>query len=206
MIRTNWTSSSEFFTRFSRWFRFSEDYCRCISIDFSWSSRLWDCLSWFYETSRRWQRWLKSRRLRLNRLTRIARRSRSRLNVKDSWKSADLSFLFVIFDSRKNLSIVLFRIKKSFLCLLRTWWDDDIEIDIDDDWNDWNDWNDCLSEFDEDSRVFKSKRSVSLEKSKMNFRKNWLEMTDVKIVSEEQYSKSRSKFFWYATIKSWWVW
>jgi hypothetical protein len=145
----------------------------------------------------------ETKRQRLNRLTRIARRSRSRRNVKDLWESADFSFLFVIFDTRKNLSIALFRIKRSFWCLLRTWWNDDIEIDIDDDWNDWSDY---LSELDEDSRASKSKRSVSLEESRVNSRENWFEMTDVKAVSEEQYSESRSKFFWYATIKSLWVW
>jgi hypothetical protein len=69
-----------------------------------------------------------------------------------------------MFDTRKNLLIALFRIKKSFWYLLQTWWNDDE--------------NDCLSEIDDDSWVSKSKRSVSLEKSKMNFRKNWFKMID----------------------------
>jgi hypothetical protein len=69
-----------------------------------------------------------------------------------------------MFDTRKNLSIALFRIKKSFWYLLRTWWNDDE--------------NDGLNEIDDDSRAFKSKKSVSLEKSKVNFRKNWFKMIE----------------------------
>jgi hypothetical protein len=43
---------------------------------------------------------------------------RFRRNVKNSWESADFSFRFVMFDTRKNLSIALSRIKKSFWCFL----------------------------------------------------------------------------------------
>jgi hypothetical protein len=125
-------------------------------------------------------------------LTRVVRRSWSPRNVKNSWKSADFSFFFVIFDIRKKLSIALSRIKKSFWCFLRTWWNDDIEINID---NDWNDWNDCLNEFDENSRVFKSKRSVSFEESRMNFRKNWFKVIDVETVFKEQYFWITIKIF-----------
>ncbi len=77
-----------------------------------------------------------------------------------------------MFDIWKNLSIALFRIKKSFWYFFGTWWDDDDE-------------NDCLSEIDDDSRAFKSKRSVSLKKSRMNFRKNWLEMIDENNLKEK---------------------
>ncbi len=72
-----------------------------------------------------------------------------------------------MFDIRKNLSIALFRIEKSFWYLLRTWRNDD---DDDED--------DCLSEIDESSRASRSKRSVSLENSRIDFRKNWFEITD----------------------------
>jgi hypothetical protein len=46
------------------------------------------------------------------------RTRRFRRNVKNSWKSIDFSFRFVMFNIRKNLSITLFRIKKSFWCFL----------------------------------------------------------------------------------------
>ncbi len=72
-----------------------------------------------------------------------------------------------MFNIRKNFSIALSRIKKSFWYLLRTWWND----------ND-DDENDYLSEIDESSWAFKSKRSVSFEESKMNFRENWFAMID----------------------------
>jgi hypothetical protein len=77
-----------------------------------------------------------------------------------------------MFDIRKNLSIALFRIKKSFWCFFRTWWNVDDE-------------NDCLNEIDDDSRAFKSKRFVSFEKSKMNFWKNWFEMIDENNLKEK---------------------
>jgi hypothetical protein len=102
----------------------------------------------------------------------LTRHFRFRRNVKDSWKLADFSFLSVMFDTRKNLSTALFRIKRSFWYLLRTWWNDDDE-------------NDCLSEIDDDLRASKSKRSVSLERSKVNFRKNWFEMTDENSLKEK---------------------
>jgi hypothetical protein len=77
-----------------------------------------------------------------------------------------------MFDIRKNLLIALSRIKKSFWYFLRTWWNDDDE-------------NDYLNEIDDDSRILKSKRFISLEKSKMNFRKNWFEMTDENNLKEK---------------------
>jgi hypothetical protein len=119
---------------------------------------------------------IRSRRLRLklSRLTRVVRHSRFRRNVKDLWKLVDFSFLFVMFDTRKNFSIALFWIKKLFWYLLWTWWND----------ND-DDENDYLNKIDENLRVFKSKKSVSLEKSKVNFRKNWLEMIDENSLKEE---------------------
>jgi hypothetical protein len=58
-----------------------------------------------------WSRFRRSELLSL-------RARRFRRNVKDSWKSADFAFRFVKFDTRKNLSIALFRIKRSFWCCL----------------------------------------------------------------------------------------
>jgi hypothetical protein len=161
----SWINSSKFFTRFSRWFRFSEDFCCRISINFASSSRFWNCRFWSFEVFREWLKRSKSKRLRLNWLN-LFQRFWSWCNVKDLWKLIDLSFFFVIFDIRKNLSIALFRIKKSFWCLLRTWCDDDEINEINENWNDY------LSKIDENSRVFRSKRFLSLEKLKMNFRKN----------------------------------
>ncbi len=68
-----------------------------------------------------------------------------------------------MFNIRKNLLLVLFRIKKSFWYFFQTWWNDDNE-------------NDYLNEIDENSRAFKSKKSVSLYNSKIDFRKNWFEI------------------------------
>ncbi len=82
-----------------------------------------------------------------------------------------------MFDTRKSLSIALSRIEKAFWCLLQTWCDDDDEVS--------EDWNYCLSEIDENSRAFKSKRSVSLEKSEVYSRKNWFEMIDENDSKEE---------------------
>ncbi len=50
--------------------------------------------------------------------------------------------------------------------------DDDKNNEIDENWDDYS------SEIDESSRAFKSKKSVSLKKSRMSFWKNKLEMTD----------------------------
>jgi hypothetical protein len=70
-----------------------------------------------------------------------------------------------MFDTRKNLLIALFHIKKSFWYFFRTWWNDDNE-------------NDCLNEIDENSRVFKLRKFVSFENSKIKSRKNWFKIID----------------------------
>ncbi len=114
----------------------------------------WNCLFEFYKFSSKWR--LKSNRLR------STQRFWSWRNVKNSWELTDLLFFFVMFNTRKNLSIALSRIKKSFWCFLRTWCDDDENNEIN--------WNDCSNKIDENSRVFRSKRSVWLEESRMNFR------------------------------------
>ncbi len=46
---------------------------------------------------------------------------RLRRNVKDSWESVDFAFRFVMFDTRKNFLIALFRINRSFWYFFRTW-------------------------------------------------------------------------------------
>jgi hypothetical protein len=122
LIRANWTISWKFFTLEWRWSRSSEDLDRCILIDFEWSLLSWDYRFWIFWFSLmlmiRRERWdflrLKFRRSRLLSL----RARRLRRNVKNSWESIDFSFRSVMFDTRKNLLIALFRIKRSFWCFL----------------------------------------------------------------------------------------
>jgi hypothetical protein len=47
--------------------------------------------------------------------------------------------------------------------------------------------NNLLSDLSEDDeRIFKSNRSISLNKSKIDFRKNWLEMIDEDSLNEKR--------------------
>jgi hypothetical protein len=97
---------------------FFKNLDRCILIDFEWSLSFWDCRFWIFWFSLmlmiRRERWkfLRSRFRRSELLSLKTRRLRR--NVRDSWKSADFASRFVMFDTRKNLSIALSRIKRSF--------------------------------------------------------------------------------------------
>ncbi len=80
-----------------------------------------------------------------------------------------IDVLFVNCFFRKHDDYKLSRSQQSFFL---TWCDDNENNEISENWNDY------LNKIDESSRAFKSKRSVSLEKSRMNSWKNWFEMID----------------------------
>jgi hypothetical protein len=118
------------------------------------------------------------------------RTRRLRRNVKDSWKLIDLAFRFVMFDIRKNLSIALFRIKRSFWCFLSWLRNDWILDELTNDTN-------CLSETclssdllndlsEDDERISILNKSISLNESKIDFRENWSEMIDENNLNENK--------------------
>ncbi len=85
-----------------------------------------------------------------------------------------------MFDTQKNLSIALSRIKRSFWCLFQTLCDDDRNNETDENEND------CSNETDENSRISKSKKSVSLERSREDCWENKLEIINENNLKKEK--------------------
>ncbi len=84
-----------------------------------------------------------------------------------------------MFDTWKNLTIALFWIRRSFWCLLQTWYDDSENNEINEIWDDYS------NKIDKNSRIFKSKRFVLFEESRMNSWKNWFEIIDKNNLKKE---------------------
>jgi hypothetical protein len=131
------------------------------------------------------KRWDSLRSRLLNLKTRRFRR-----NVKDSWKSTDFASRFVMFDTWKNLLIALFRIKKSFWCFLSWFRNDWIFDELTNNINCLSEIflsNDLLNDLSEnDERIFKSNKSISINESRIDFRKNWFEMIDENNLNENE--------------------
>jgi hypothetical protein len=120
---------------------------------------------------KRWD-FLRSRFRRSELLSLKTRRLRR--NVRNSWESVDLASRSVMFDTRKNLFIALFRIKRSFWCFL-SWLRNDWVLDkLTNDMSCLSETclsSDLLSDLSEDNeRTSKSNKSISLSESKVDSR------------------------------------